>query len=30
MPHLTSKVFVDLAIWMTGFGLAIGLVFPPF
>lgn len=30
MPRLTSKVFVDLAIWMTGFGLAIGLVFPPF
>jgi diguanylate cyclase (GGDEF)-like protein len=30
MPRLTSKVFVDLAIWMTGFGLMIGLVFPPF
>jgi len=30
MPRLTSKVFVDLAIWMTGFGLVIGLVFPPF
>jgi two-component system cell cycle response regulator len=30
MPRLTSKVFVDLAIWMTGFGLLIGLVFPPF
>jgi diguanylate cyclase (GGDEF)-like protein len=30
MPRLTSKVFIDLAIWMTGFGLLIGLVFPPF
>jgi diguanylate cyclase (GGDEF)-like protein len=30
MPRLTSKVFNDLAIWMTGFGLLIGLVFPPF
>ena len=30
MPRLTSKVFTDLAIWMMGFGLAIGLVFPPF
>jgi len=30
MPRLTSRVFVDLAIWMTGFGLAIGVVFPPF
>lgn len=30
MPRLTSKVFVDLAIWMTGFGLMVGLVFPPF
>ncbi len=30
MPRLTSKVFVDLAIWMTGFGLLIGLIFPPF
>ncbi len=30
MPRLTSKVFTDLAIWMTGFGLLIGLVFPPF
>jgi diguanylate cyclase (GGDEF)-like protein len=30
MPRITSKVFVDLAIWMTGFGLLIGLVFPPF
>lgn len=30
LPRLTSRVFTDLAIWMTGFGLAIGLVFPPF
>ena len=30
MPRLTRRVFTDLAIWMTGFGLAIGLVFPPF
>jgi len=30
MPRLTSRVFVDLAIWMTGFGLLIGLIFPPF
>jgi two-component system cell cycle response regulator len=30
MPRITSRVFTDLAIWMTGFGLAIGLVFPPF
>ena len=30
VPRLTSRVFTDLAIWMTGFGLAIGLIFPPF
>lgn len=30
MPRLTPKVFTDLAIWMVGFGVAIGLVFPPF
>ena len=30
VPRLTNRVFTDLAIWMTGFGLAIGLVFPPF
>ena len=30
MPRITKRVFTDLAIWMTGFGLAIGLVFPPF
>lgn len=29
MPRLTSRVFTDLAIWMAGFGLLIGLVFPP-
>jgi len=29
MPRLTSRVFTDLAIWMMGFGLLIGLVFPP-
>ncbi len=30
MPRLTSRVFTDLAIWMAAFGIAIGLVFPPF
>lgn len=30
MPRLTNRVFTDLAVWMTGFGLVIGLVFPPF
>jgi two-component system cell cycle response regulator len=30
VPRLTSRVFTDLAIWMVGFGLVIGLVFPPF
>ncbi len=30
MPRLTSRVFTDLAIWMMGFGLLVGLVFPPF
>ncbi len=30
MPRVTSRVFTDLAIWMMGFGLLIGLVFPPF
>ncbi|MHB8795071.1 MAG: GGDEF domain-containing protein [Candidatus Nanopelagicales bacterium] len=28
LPRLTSKVMVDLRIWMTVFGLAIGLLFP--
>lgn len=30
MPRLTRRVFVDLAIWMVGFGILIGVVFPPF
>ena len=30
MPRLTNRVFTDLAIWMAGFGLFIGLIFPPF
>lgn len=30
MPRLTSRVFTDLALWMAGFGLLIGFVFPPF
>lgn len=30
MIRLTRKVFADLAIWMTGFGLVMGLVFPFF
>ena len=30
MPRLTRSVFWDLAIWMAGFGLLTGLVFPPF
>ena len=30
MPRLTSRVFMDLAVWMAGFGLVTGLVFPPF
>lgn len=30
MPRLTRRAFTDLAIWMVGFGLLIGLVFPPF
>lgn len=28
LPRITSRVFWDLAIWMTGFGLLIGIVFP--
>ncbi len=27
-PRLTSKVFWDLAIWMAGFGLLVGVIFP--
>jgi two-component system cell cycle response regulator len=30
LPRLTRKVFTDLAIWMTGLGLVMGLVFPFF
>jgi two-component system cell cycle response regulator len=30
MPRMTNRVFTDLSIWMMGFGLLIGLVFPPF
>ncbi|WP_320128452.1 GGDEF domain-containing protein [uncultured Sphaerochaeta sp.] len=30
MIRLTKKVFSDLAIWMMGFGLIVGLVFPFF
>ena len=30
MPRLTDRVFTDLAIWMSAFGLFVGLVFPPF
>ena len=30
MPRLTNRVFTDLAIWMTSFGLLIGVVFPFF
>lgn len=30
MVRLTRKVFTDLAIWMIGLGLLVGLVFPPF
>ncbi len=28
LPRLTSRVFLDLGIWMASFGLVIGLVFP--
>jgi two-component system, cell cycle response regulator len=28
IPRLTKRVFTDLAIWMIGFGLVIGAVFP--
>ncbi len=30
MPRITNRVFADLAIWMTSFGVAVGLVFPFF
>jgi two-component system, cell cycle response regulator len=29
VPRLTSKVFTDLLVWMAGFGLVIGVAFPP-
>lgn len=28
LPRLTRRAFGDLAIWMTGFGLLVGLIFP--
>lgn len=30
LPRLTKRVFRDLAIWMTGLGLAMGVAFPLF
>lgn len=30
LPRLTRRVFTDLAIWMTGLGLLMGVVFPFF
>ncbi len=30
MPRLTAGVFYDLAIWMAGFGVLIGIIFPFF
>lgn len=30
LPRLTRRVFTDLAIWMMGFGLLMGVVFPFF
>ncbi len=30
LPRLTRKVFTDLAVWMTGLGLVMGIVFPFF
>jgi diguanylate cyclase (GGDEF)-like protein len=30
LRRLTKKVFTDLAIWMTGFGLVMGIIFPFF
>lgn len=30
MLRLTDRIFTDLAIWMTSFGLLIGFIFPPF
>jgi diguanylate cyclase (GGDEF)-like protein len=30
LPRLTKRVFLDLAIWMVGFGIIVGTVFPFF
>ncbi len=30
LPRLTRRVFTDLAIWMTGLGLLMGVAFPFF
>lgn len=30
LPRLTKKVFTDLAVWMTGLGLVMGVLFPFF
>ncbi len=29
MPRMTRKVFTDLAVWMVGLGVLVGLLFPP-
>lgn len=29
MPRMTRKVFTDLAVWMVGLGVLVGLIFPP-
>jgi hypothetical protein len=30
MIRMTKRVFTDLAIWMMGFGMLVGVVFPVF
>ena len=30
MPRITNRVFADLAIWMTSFGVGVGIIFPFF
>ncbi|MBB1126709.1 sensor domain-containing diguanylate cyclase [Thiospirillum jenense] len=30
LPRLTTTLFIDLAIWMIGFGLLMGIIFPFF
>ncbi|MDD3366227.1 MAG: hypothetical protein PHS67_03070 [Sphaerochaetaceae bacterium] len=30
MARITKKVFNDLALWMMGFGLLVGVIFPFF